>query len=44
TGREILDLFRTLSEQGNSILLVTHEDDVAGEAERVIHIRDGRVE
>src|SRR5437868_7335303 len=43
TGREILDLFRELSSRGNSIILVTHEDDVAREAKRVIHIRDGRV-
>ncbi|MBW3565745.1 MAG: ABC transporter ATP-binding protein [Acidobacteria bacterium] len=44
TGREILDLFRDLHEAGNSIILVTHEDDVAQEAKRVIRIRDGKVE
>jgi putative ABC transport system ATP-binding protein len=43
TGREILDLFRDLHERGNSIIMVTHEDDVAREAKRVIHIRDGRI-
>lgn len=43
TGREILDLFRELSTKGNSIIMVTHEDDVAREAQRVIHIRDGRI-
>jgi putative ABC transport system ATP-binding protein len=43
TGREILDLFRDLSSRGNSIIVVTHEDDVAREAQRVIHIRDGRI-
>jgi len=43
TGREILDLFRDLHSRGNSIIMVTHEDDVAREAKRVIHIRDGRV-
>ena len=44
TGREILDLFRDLHERGNSIIMVTHEDDVAREAKRVIHIRDGRIQ
>jgi putative ABC transport system ATP-binding protein len=43
TGREILDLFQELNEGGNSIIIVTHEDDVAREARRVIHIRDGKV-
>jgi putative ABC transport system ATP-binding protein len=43
TGREILDLFRALHNRGNSILLVTHEDDVAREARRIIHLRDGKV-
>ena len=43
TGREILDLFRDLHQRGNSIIMVTHEDDVAREAKRVIHIRDGKV-
>jgi putative ABC transport system ATP-binding protein len=43
TGREILDLFQELHARGNSIIMVTHEDDVAREAKRVIHIRDGRV-
>ncbi len=41
TGREILDLFRNLADRGNSIIMVTHEEDVAAEASRVIHIRDG---
>ncbi len=44
TGREILDLFRDLHSRGNSIILVTHEDDVAREAKRIIHIRDGRIQ
>ena len=43
TGREILDLFHELHSRGNSIIMVTHEDDVAREAKRVIHIRDGKV-
>ena len=44
TGREILDLFRELHRTGNSIIMVTHEDDVAKEAKRVIHIRDGKIQ
>jgi putative ABC transport system ATP-binding protein len=43
TGREILDLFHELHARGNSIIMVTHEDDVAREAARVIRLRDGKV-
>jgi len=43
TGREILDLFHELHQRGNSIIMVTHEDDVAREAARVIRLRDGKV-
>jgi putative ABC transport system ATP-binding protein len=44
TGAEIMTLFERLHEQGNTILLVTHEHDIAMHAHRVIHIRDGKVE
>ncbi len=43
TGREILDLFQELHSRGNSIIMVTHEDDVAKEARRVIRLRDGKI-
>ncbi|HEX2832173.1 MAG TPA: ABC transporter ATP-binding protein [Thermoanaerobaculia bacterium] len=43
TGREILDLFHELHQRGNSIIMVTHEDDVAQEAKRIVRIKDGRV-
>ncbi|HUP61875.1 MAG TPA: ABC transporter ATP-binding protein [Thermoanaerobaculia bacterium] len=43
TGREILDLFHELHARGNSIIIVTHEDDVAREAKRIIRLRDGRI-
>ncbi len=44
TGGEIMGLFSRLHEGGNTIILVTHEPDVAAHAHRVIHIRDGQVE
>ncbi len=44
TGNEIMALFERLHEQGNTIVLVTHEHDIAMHAWRVIHIRDGKVE
>lgn len=43
TGEEIMSLFETLHGQGNTIILVTHEHDIARHAHRIIHIRDGRV-
>ena len=44
TGIEIMALFERLHEAGNTIVLVTHEADVAAHAKRAIHIRDGQVE
>src|SRR6516162_524495 len=44
TGNEIMGLFERLYQQGNTIVLVTHEHDIALHAHRVIHIRDGKVE
>jgi putative ABC transport system ATP-binding protein len=44
TGHEIMALFERLHRGGNTIVLVTHEADVAAFAYRTVHIRDGRVE
>jgi putative ABC transport system ATP-binding protein len=43
TGAEILKLFSRLHEQGNTLVVVTHEPDVAAHAFRTLHLRDGRV-
>src|ERR1700738_953540 len=44
TGNEIMGLFERLYQQGNTIILVTHEHDIALHAHRVIHVRGGKVE
>ena len=44
TGIEIMSLFEQLHKQGNTIVLVTHEHDIAQNAHRIIHVRDGKVE
>ncbi|HXY39006.1 MAG TPA: ABC transporter ATP-binding protein [Vicinamibacteria bacterium] len=44
TGEEIMRLFARLHQQGNTIILVTHEHDIAQHAHRAIHIRDGKIE
>jgi ABC-type lipoprotein export system ATPase subunit len=36
-------LFRELNEQGNAVIIVTHEEDIAAHARRIIRIRDGRI-
>jgi putative ABC transport system ATP-binding protein len=43
TGDEIMALFENLYTQGNTIILVTHENDIAQHAHRIIHIRDGKI-
>ena len=43
TGEEIMELFNELNKAGNTIILVTHEEDIALRARRIVRLRDGRV-
>ncbi len=43
TGQEIMDIFHELHEQGHTVVLITHDDAIARQAQRRIHILDGRV-
>jgi putative ABC transport system ATP-binding protein len=43
TTREVMALFQELNDQGITILLVTHEPDVADYARRIVEVRDGRI-
>jgi putative ABC transport system ATP-binding protein len=43
TGAEIMELFENLSRQGNTMIVVTHEEDVARHARRILRIRDGSI-
>jgi len=44
TGVEIMELFENLYQHGHTIILVTHEDDIARHARRLVHLRDGLIE
>jgi putative ABC transport system ATP-binding protein len=44
TSHEIMEMFGTLSEAGNTIILITHEEDIARFTRRIIRLRDGRIE
>ncbi|MBC7222306.1 ABC transporter ATP-binding protein [Candidatus Bipolaricaulota bacterium] len=44
TGREIVELFRSLNEEGRTVVIVTHEPEVAAAAERIVAMRDGLIQ
>ncbi|MBI3658991.1 ABC transporter ATP-binding protein [Candidatus Acetothermia bacterium] len=44
TGRAIMELFKSLNQQGRTIVLVTHDPNVAANADRIIHVMDGRIQ
>lgn len=43
SGEEVMEIFQTLNSHGRTIILVTHEPDIAAHAKRVIHVRDGLI-
>jgi len=43
TGAEIMELFDRLNQEGHTIVLVTHEEDIAAHARRVVRLRDGKI-
>ena len=43
TSEDIMALFRALHQQGQTVILVTHEEDIAGHAKRIIRLRDGKI-
>lgn len=44
TGEEIMTMFRELNDHGHTIVLVTHEEDIARQARRVLYVRDGEIQ
>lgn len=44
TSIEIMDIFSAIQAQGNTVVLVTHEEDIAGYAHRIVRLRDGIIE
>ncbi len=44
TGEEILKLFHKIHAEGNTIIMVTHDRDIASQAQRILYTRDGKIE
>lgn len=43
SGKEVMDIFKSLNEKGNTIILITHDSEVAKQAKRVVRIADGKI-
>lgn len=43
SGAQIMELFQSLHEEGVTIIMITHDSEIASHAQRVIHIRDGQI-
>ena len=44
TGDDVMNLFKELNKQGQTIILITHEEDIAKQSKRIINIKDGLIE
>ena len=44
TSNDIMNLFQEIHDQGNTVILVTHEEDIASHAHRIVRLRDGKIE
>ena len=44
TGDDVMNLFRELNEEGQTIILITHEEEIANQSKRIINIKDGLIE
>ncbi|MBW7844501.1 MAG: ATP-binding cassette domain-containing protein, partial [Bacteroidia bacterium] len=44
TSYEIMELIETINKQGNTVIVVTHEEDIAKRAKRIVRLRDGIIE
>lgn len=44
TGEELMGVFREIHQSGNTIIMVTHEEEVASHGSRILHLKDGRIE
>jgi putative ABC transport system ATP-binding protein len=44
TSEEIMGIFQQLNDDGKTVVLITHEPDIAQYAKRIVHVRDGRIQ